>query len=97
MPYILKPGTTAKPSAWTDIELISHNTGVHGDYDVLEGFIRIGHEYGLEIHAWVENFFVGTTAQSEDTLAAKSKDLGWRCVDKNGTDNFPNDMGILCF
>ena len=81
----------------TDIELISHNTGVHGDYDVLEGFIRIGHEYGLEIHAWVENFFVGTTAQSEDTLAAKSKDLGWRCVDKNGTDNFPNEYGNFVF
>lgn len=31
----------------------------NGDYDVLEGFVRIGHEYGIEVHAWVQNFFVG--------------------------------------
>ena len=29
------------------------------DYDVLEAFIRIGHEHGVEVHAWVHNFFVG--------------------------------------
>ncbi len=29
------------------------------DYDVLEAFIRIGHENGIEVHAWVQNFFVG--------------------------------------
>lgn len=28
-------------------------------YDALEAFIRIGHENGIEVHAWVENFFVG--------------------------------------
>ncbi len=31
----------------------------NGDYDVLEGFVRIAHEYGIEVHAWVQNFFVG--------------------------------------
>ncbi len=32
---------------------------MNADYDALEGFIRIGHEMGIEIHAWVHNFFVG--------------------------------------
>ncbi len=31
----------------------------NGDYDALEGFVRICHEYGIEVHAWVHNFFVG--------------------------------------
>lgn len=29
------------------------------NFDVLEAFIRIGHENGIEVHAWVHNFFVG--------------------------------------
>lgn len=80
----------------TDIELISHNTQAHGDYDALEGFIRIGHEYGLEIHAWVENFFIGTTGQS-DALIAESEKRDWRCIDRNGVDNFPNEYGSFVF
>lgn len=32
---------------------------VNDDFDVLESFIRIGHENGIEVHAWVHNFFVG--------------------------------------
>lgn len=79
----------------TDINLISHNTGVHGDYDALEGFVRIGHEYGLEVHAWVENFFVGTTESPAGTVAADKPE--WRCIDKNGVDNFPNEYGNFVF
>lgn len=32
---------------------------VNGNYDALDGFVRICHEYGIEVHAWVHNFFVG--------------------------------------
>ena len=39
------------------IEGVGH-PDVHKGYDVLDGFIRIGHKYGIEIHAWVENFFI---------------------------------------
>lgn len=42
-----------------DVENVTH-TPVHGDYDALEAFVRICHEYGIEVHAWVENFFAGT-------------------------------------
>ncbi len=38
--------------------LIRH-VSTHGDYDVLEGYCRIAHEYGIEVHCWVENFFIG--------------------------------------
>lgn len=44
-------------TGFSENELIGH-TVANGDYDVLEGFIRIGHENGIEVHAWVENFFV---------------------------------------
>ncbi len=41
-----------------DVDGVKQNA-VHDGYDVLEGFIRIGHENGIEVHAWVENFFIG--------------------------------------
>ncbi len=41
-----------------DVEGIAKHPN-NGTYDALEGFIRIGHEYGIEVHAWVHNFFVG--------------------------------------
>lgn len=41
-----------------DVEGIEKHPN-NGTYDALEGFIRIGHEYGIEVHAWVHNFFVG--------------------------------------
>ncbi len=44
---------------YSDIDLIDHNTKAHGEYDALEGFCRIAHEYGIEVHVWVENFFIG--------------------------------------
>lgn len=28
-------------------------------FDVMEAFIRIGHKYGVQIHAWFEDFFFG--------------------------------------
>ena len=41
-----------------DVEGVTHSP-YNGNFDALEAFIRIGHEEGIEIHAWVENFFVG--------------------------------------
>lgn len=32
---------------------------VNGTYDALDGFVRICHENGIEVHSWVHNFFVG--------------------------------------
>lgn len=46
-------------------EIVGHHTDLNGEYDALEGFCRIAKEYDIEIHAWVENFFIGTVAQSQ--------------------------------
>ncbi len=49
---------------YSDIANIKHHSDLNGDYDALEGFCRIAKEYNIEIHAWVEDFFIGTVAQS---------------------------------
>lgn len=45
---------------YSDNELIQHNEYMHGSFDVLEAFCRICHEYGIQLHLWTENFFIGT-------------------------------------
>lgn len=37
------------------------------EFDVLEAFCRLGHKAGIEIHAWVENFFIGTEPDLYDS------------------------------
>ena len=65
--------------------LIQHYTEQHGDYDALEGFVRIAHEHGIQIHAWVENFFVGTTSQmSGDPDHVGHHNEDWILLDKDG-------------
>ncbi len=29
------------------------------DFDVIDAFIKIAHKYGIKVHAWYENYFVG--------------------------------------
>lgn len=43
---------------YMDLDGVEHSSN-NGDYDALEGFVRICHEYGIEVHAWCENFFTG--------------------------------------
>ena len=43
---------------YMDLDGVEHNPD-NGEYDALEGFVRICHEYGIEVHAWCENFFAG--------------------------------------
>ncbi len=69
----------------TNNPLIQHYTAQHGDYDALEGFVRIGHEYGIQIHAWVENFFIGTTNQQQnDSAHISNHNEDWLLLDKDG-------------
>lgn len=75
-------GSTSNP-------LIQHYSAQHGDYDALEGFIRIGHEHGIQIHAWVENFFIGTKSQIEgDSAHVGNHDESWILLDKDGKDYY---------
>ena len=62
----------------------------NGGYDVLEAFVRIGHEYGIEIHAWVHDFFVGYYYKGGPAYYNTAFDSfkGKYLVDKNGNDWF---------
>ncbi|NCA68185.1 MAG: hypothetical protein EOM87_09015, partial [Clostridia bacterium] len=77
---------------YSDIDLIKHYTYAHGNYDALEGFCRIGHEYGIEIHIWVENFFIGVTG-GELVNATE----GHHLLDKKGRNYYPNMYGNFVF
>ncbi len=73
----------------TNNPLIQHYTAQHGDYDALEGFVRIGHEYGIQIHAWVENFFIGTTNQQQnDSAHISNHNEDWLLLDKDGKNYY---------
>ena len=73
---------------YSDNELIAHSVP-NGSYDALEGFVRICHENGIEVHAWVENFFVGTVESQEQTNQALSDYFEGRwLMDCNGKNTF---------
>ncbi len=73
---------------YSDNELIAHSVP-NGDYDALDGFVRICHEYGIEVHAWVENFFIGTVeAQELANMALASHFEGRWLKDRKGKNTF---------
>lgn len=69
---------------YSDNKLIKHHQKAHGDFDALEAFCRIGHQYGIEIHAWVENFFIGTVSNSQEDDTLVSKTIGKHLIDIQG-------------
>ncbi|MBR0231426.1 MAG: family 10 glycosylhydrolase [Clostridia bacterium] len=72
---------------FVDVDGVGHPS-VNGDYDALEAFIRIGREYGIEIHAWVENFFVGYTQGDSYTSELARKFSDKLLLDKKGRNYF---------
>lgn len=70
-----------------DVDGVGHPS-VNGDYDALEGFVRIGHELGIEIHCWVENFFVGYTSGNSYTSEIARKYADKLLLDKKGRNYF---------
>lgn len=72
---------------YIDVDGIEHSQNT-GDYDALEGFVRIGHEYGIEVHAWCENFFMGYL-NSDGTL---SSPVLQKYSDKLLTDSAGNEF-----
>ncbi|HBR30988.1 MAG TPA: hypothetical protein DD733_02780, partial [Clostridiales bacterium] len=83
---------------YSDNKLISHNKTAHGDFDALESFCRIGHEYGIEIHAWVENFFIGTLSYAEanpDSLVSNT--VGKHLLDSQGNNYNKTIFGDYVF
>jgi hypothetical protein len=64
------------------------HTVYNGNYDAMEGFVRICHEYGIEVHAWVQNFFIGTVeAQEQGNMKLANYYRDW-LMDRKGKDTF---------
>lgn len=63
----------------------------NGDYDVLEGFVRIAHENGIEVHGWVHDFFVGYFGEGysyyNPTFAPENYEDKY-LIDRNGEKHF---------
>ena len=77
---------------------VLHNPA-NGEYDALEGFCRIAKEYGIEIHAWVQNFCIGLTQNlpKEPDCLANTLPKEKRLVDRAGNDYFPLPTGGFVF
>lgn len=72
----------------SDNALIAHAVA-NGDYDALEGFVRIGHENGIEVHAWVENFFIGTVEAQEQANQPLAQHFEGRwLMDRKGKNTY---------
>lgn len=73
---------------YSDNPLIAHSV-LNGSYDAMEGFVRICHENDIEVHAWVENFFVGTVESQEQTNQALADHFAGRwLIDRQGKNTF---------
>lgn len=73
---------------YSDNDLILH-AAANGNYDALDGFVRICHESGIEVHAWVENFFIGTVEAQEQANTKLAEHFKGRWLkDQNGADTF---------
>ncbi|OGO90429.1 MAG: hypothetical protein A2Y17_12770 [Clostridiales bacterium GWF2_38_85] len=59
------------------------------DFDMLEEFVKAGKKYGVEIHAWVEDFFVGSPYEVPEGTKSGSpiidKHPEWAAKLKNGS------------
>ena len=77
---------------------VLHNPA-NGDYDALEGFCRIAKEYGIEIHAWVQNFCIGLTQNlpGEPDCLANTLPKEKRLIDRAGNDYYPLPTGGFVF
>lgn len=63
----------------------------NGDYDALDGFVRIAHEYGIEVHSWVHNFFVGHFGDNYKSYNPKFAPEAYEdkyLIDRNGKKHF---------
>ncbi|MBO4453096.1 MAG: family 10 glycosylhydrolase [Clostridia bacterium] len=72
---------------YIDVDAVEH-CYANPDFDVLDAFIRICHENGIEVHAWVENFFVGHVQGDSFTSKIAIKYADKLLLDKAGRNYF---------
>ncbi|MBQ6182780.1 MAG: family 10 glycosylhydrolase [Clostridia bacterium] len=83
---------------YSSVPGVLHNPA-NGEYDALEGFCRIAKEYGIEIHAWVQNFCIGLTQNlaKEPNCLANTLPKEKRLIDRAGNDYYPLPTGGFVF
>lgn len=70
--------------------------GDYGPYgnNLLQALIETGKQYGIEIHAWVENFFVGRFERIEDSMWFQH-DPEWLLINRDGSYLQKNEVNYL--
>jgi len=61
--------------------------------DYLSCFVDVAREYGIEVHAWVENFYVGT----QNTVPSVANHPDWILYNDDGTYIQRNEGGLYIF
>lgn len=69
----------------------SNGDVVYNDY--LSAFTACAESYGIEVHSWVENFYVGTS----DTVPIVANHPEWLLYNDNGTIIQRNEGGLFIF
>lgn len=80
----------------TNLDLVLHESTYAG-FDVLEAFVRLGHENGIEIHAWVHDFFVGTDYHKGVKGHVLNKHPEWALKTRSGSVLNPTEYGNFMF
>ncbi len=67
------------------------------DFDLVDEFIKAGKKYGVQIHAWIENFFVGIKSKKEGTCGSPIIDEKphWAARKKDGTIFMDSEPGFI--
>ena len=80
----------------TQNELTRQSARFEG-FDVLGSFVEHCHEADIEVHAWVHNFFIGTTAAMSDPEHITVKMKEHHLVSRSGTPYNPTGYGNFVF
>lgn len=80
----------------TKLDLTFHESTYAG-FDVLEAFVRLGHENGIEIHAWVHDFFVGTDYHKKVKGHVLNVHPEWALETRSGSVLNPTEYGNFMF
>lgn len=80
----------------TKLDLTFQESRFNG-FDVLEAFVRLGHENGIEIHAWVHDFFVGTDYNKTQKGHVLNVHPEWALETRSGSVLNPTGYGNFMF
>ena len=80
----------------TNLDMVLHESTYKG-FDVLEAFVRLGHENGIEIHAWVHDFFVGTDYHKGVKGHVLNVHPEWALKTRSGSVLNPTEYGNFMF